>query len=336
MKIKFSIIIPVYNVESFLHECIESVLHQDFKHFEIILINDGSTDGSLLICEQYLEKYPEVVRLIDQQNMGISVSRNNGINIAEGEYIILLDSDDMLDERCLAMIDNVTQKQVDVAICNGYLCLYPDSNKEIFIHELNDEKINKGNAEDVLLHYLNSNYPSWSAWEHVYRADYLRNNKLYFREGKLCEDAEWTYKVILGGDTFSLIPKPFYVYRKGREGSIMNTYSFNRWKDLTQFCDEWIERSTKLNNKLLKSKINYVYISMGYGTIRDIHYFKSHEKDIANKYVRNSKYLQNPITITHKFYSGFIRFFGVSSLSFWIYVVEKIRFRIKKILTLRT
>ena len=96
-NIKISVIVPIYNTEKFLRKCIESILNQTLKEIEIILINDGSTDNSHLICLEYTEKYPEKIRYVNNKNIGCSTTRNLGIELAQGEYIAFVDSDDYIE-----------------------------------------------------------------------------------------------------------------------------------------------------------------------------------------------------------------------------------------------
>ena len=98
MKPKVSVIIPVYNSEKYIEKCINSVLEQDYQEFELILINDGSKDGSLKILERYKEKYKEKIVLVNQENCGVSKTRNKAIQMANGKYIMFIDNDDFIDK----------------------------------------------------------------------------------------------------------------------------------------------------------------------------------------------------------------------------------------------
>ena len=133
-----SVIVPIYNVEQTLKRCIESVLSQTFKSYEIILVDDGSTDSCGIICDEY-EKKHENITVIHQENRGVSSARNAGIKVAGGEYLMFLDSDDYLAENCL---ETLTSKKVDLAIgtivrrfANGYQIFQTDRADEIISNE---------------------------------------------------------------------------------------------------------------------------------------------------------------------------------------------------------
>ena len=119
-KTVFSVIIPVYNVEKYLHQCVDSVLTQNFNRYEIILVNDGSTDNSGKICDEYAQKYH--IKVIHKQNGGLSDARNFGIKEAKGEYVMLLDSDDFWEgEGVMSDLYNIIQeKERPDLIIHGY------------------------------------------------------------------------------------------------------------------------------------------------------------------------------------------------------------------------
>lgn len=124
-----SIIVPVYNVEHYLPKCIDSILAQTFSDFELILINDGSPDTCPLICDEYAAK-DERIRVIHQQNAGVSVARNCGLDIARGKYIAFVDSDDYLDSSCYErMLTSMERNDCEMAIC-GFLYEYPNGATE--------------------------------------------------------------------------------------------------------------------------------------------------------------------------------------------------------------
>ena len=114
----FSIIVPIYNVEKYLARCIDSILDQDYANYEIILVNDGSTDNSLLIAEKYSKKYSNII-LINKENGGLSDARNVGLDTAKGQYVIFLDSDDAIDKNALKTINCALENQEDIDVLAG-------------------------------------------------------------------------------------------------------------------------------------------------------------------------------------------------------------------------
>ena len=113
---KLSVVLPVYNVESYVSKCIDSILNQTFKDFELIIIDDGSTDSSSAICEHY-KNIDSRIQLIKQKNQGLSAARNHGIQLAQGEFISFIDSDDWIDSTMYADLLSLITSDVDIVVC---------------------------------------------------------------------------------------------------------------------------------------------------------------------------------------------------------------------------
>lgn len=117
----FSILVPVYNSEQYLNECVDSVLHQSEQDFELVLVNDGSLDGGGMLCDRYRAMYPDRVRVVHQPNRGLILARRAGIAIAKGDYCVFLDADDALEPECLATVrETIERTDADIVIYNNY------------------------------------------------------------------------------------------------------------------------------------------------------------------------------------------------------------------------
>ena len=114
--VRLSVVIPVYNVEKYLRECLDSVIQPGMEGYEIVCVNDGSTDSSPAILEEYREKYPELIRTVHTENQGLGAASNNGIAAAKGEYIAFLDSDDYYPENAVEEILEVCENGDDICI----------------------------------------------------------------------------------------------------------------------------------------------------------------------------------------------------------------------------
>lgn len=183
-----SIIIPIYNVENFLVECLDSVFAQKIADMEVICINDGSTDNSIEIAENYAQKHSNI-RVISQSNQGLSAARNTGIRHATGEYVFFLDSDDSLnDASALNEMYILAQKQeADIVVFNAllngespYLSPFPTQTEAI-----------KG-SQLIQLFYNCSHTLMIPIWGHLYRRQFLLDNNLWFKEGIYHEDILFT------------------------------------------------------------------------------------------------------------------------------------------------
>ena len=251
----FSIIVPVYNVEKYLAECVESVLAQTYKNFEIVLVDDGSTDRSHEICKQYVFKFPERINLIFEKsdkpglignfglsharNFGVSHARNFGVSHARGEYIIFLDSDDVwLDSRFLERIEKQILNNSKLECIAIESCTFFDKtsieNKNV-IFSYPESLINPVvclQGKDFLKVCLekDASYP-WYAWMYVFKRSFWLENGFIFPEGRTYEDVNLIYKVLLKVKAMIVFPYIVYGYRIRRE-SITSTPSL---KNLENF-----------------------------------------------------------------------------------------------------
>lgn len=265
---KVSIIIPVYNVERYLNECIESVLSQNCTDLEIILINDGSEDGSQKVCEKYARENSNIV-LINKENTGLSDTRNLGIKYATGEYIIFLDSDDYWSKSFLKEAINIikTNRNIDLLFFK-VVKFYEDSNK-IINEELiikNEELIGK-KGEDALLYILERNkYFEWYSCRFLVKRELLLSNGLFFKKNRNYEDALWSPMVFLKAKCVYFLDKEIYNYRLNREGQITSRVSKKNIVDSIYVAEYWYKKinelqvSTELRNIMLNNLcIRYFY-----------------------------------------------------------------------------
>lgn len=215
MMTKFSIIIPAYNVADYLSTCLDSVLSQDFSDYEIILVDDGSTDSTSQICDEY-QKNPKV-HVIHQQNAGLSEARNSGVEVAHGEYLIFLDGDDFLTRNALTQIaDALASYQHPVDLLR-YQCqdLLPDGTT-IPRTETGFSSMPGLAAFPLLARY----HYTENAWLYAYRAEFFKSNHFAYAKGRLAEDFGLTPLIIARATSVAAIPYICYNYRQ-RPGSIM-------------------------------------------------------------------------------------------------------------------
>lgn len=210
----FSIIVPAYNVENYILECIESVLTQDFQDFELILVDDGSTDETSKICDKHAKEKPQIT-VIHQANSGLSGARNTGIERASGEYLILLDGDDYLTSGALRAIKNGIEPGLDLLRYQAEEVF--SGGKVIKYQEAGFGAIPGVRAFMELMRY----HYTENAWLYAYRREFFIENKFEYAEGCIAEDFGLTPLIIAKAKTVKAIPKICYAYRQ-REGSIMH------------------------------------------------------------------------------------------------------------------
>lgn len=222
-----SIIIPVYNVEKYIKDCLESVFSQNLSFCEVICVNDGSTDNSRSILSQYKQQYEDLI-IIDRKNGGLSAARNSGLEVAQGEYVYFLDSDDylfpgVLEQMKKTLLDNKPQIAVFNALVNGEK-KYISGLESIF------------NKPMTGIEYFKKSYSlnrtvAVPIWLHIYRTDFLLNNKLKFEEGFFYEDELFTPKAFYLAKKIIVNDLSVLFYRYNREGAISSVVTQKHLED---------------------------------------------------------------------------------------------------------
>ncbi len=203
-NISVSVIVPVYNVALFLADCLDSIVNQTLQNIEIIAINDGSTDKSAEILEQYAQK-DKRIKVITQENKGLSAARNVGINEAQGEFISFVDSDDWIDPAFLEKLyQAATAQKADIACCGIYW--YGPEGKVTWIYEYPETSIALTLKEKLDKFRI-------PVWNKIYNREKLIKNNLFFREGVRFEDTYFTMKTMESLGKGVWVTGVYYHYR---------------------------------------------------------------------------------------------------------------------------
>lgn len=254
-----SIIVPVYNVKKYLKKCLDSLLNQTYKNLEVILVNDGSTDGSDKICDEYAEKDSRVV-CISQQNLGLSAARNAGMKIAKGQYFAFVDSDDYVHKDfILTLYKCIKKNNASIALCQRLEIDENAINKKIDECVINDDKneyIISG--KDAFLElYRDDSVDFIVAWNKLYHRKFL--DDLNFPQGKIHEDEFAIPMLLYGADKIVYKKLPLYFYIK-RQGSIMLDGFSIRHLDLEEALQKRIDfyQKEKLNDCIGKGLHHFI------------------------------------------------------------------------------
>lgn len=256
---RFSIIVPIYNVELYLEECIKSVLQQTHTDYEIVLVNDGSTDGSILICQKLAEMYSNI-RIVNRENGGLSAARNTGIQHARGEYVIFLDSDDYWDDtEVLRELDDIINAQQPDVITWSFKKLIEESG-EIEKKDIPVWPLEFKNKYEALGMLMKNSWFKASACDKAISRSMIEKYSLYFKEGDTSEDIEWTAEVLLHMNTICAYPKDFYVYRQ-RKGSITKTKSEKNIQDLVRHIEVCVQYGEDMQDNWELKPIYWSYVA---------------------------------------------------------------------------
>lgn len=243
--IKFSFIIPVYNVKDYVAQCIESILSQTYENYEIIIIDDGSTDGSGEICDEYAKKDSRI-KVFHQKNQGNSVARNKGVTLAKGEYIIFIDSDDYwLEDKLDVIAKNC--KDNDLIVFNYQS--YDEASKEI----ISDKSLNFDNVINTITNgeqyiqkiFENNKLYGWYLWFYAIKRELMLNFKL--ESNMKYEDVELMYKLILSANKICVLNHSILRYRLNRQGSITQSVKLDTEKDKLEVVRRNISNIQKMD-----------------------------------------------------------------------------------------
>ena len=246
---KFSIIIPAFNVEEDIEQCIESVLAQSYTNYEIIIVDDGSTDGTGYICDQYCNKY-DFIRTVHGKNQGAASARNIGLKHATGDYVLFADGDDywvrddFLERAACAIGDN------DILIFNSAK-YYGDGRYSRPRFRLTKDT-SQMNGKDMKEFIIRNNIYKACPWDKVVKTSILKNNNILFPVGMRSEDIMWAAMLLEKIETIALCEDVFYAYRQ-REGSVTRTINEKHIDDMIR------QLEVRLDDDIANSYLAYEY-----------------------------------------------------------------------------
>lgn len=258
---EFTVIIPVYNVAPYLRKCISSVLEQEFQSYELILVDDGSTDGSKEICDEYTNADSRI-KVLHQKNQGASVARNKGIEKALGEYIIFLDGDDYwYDKKVLNKIYLRLKLSNAEVLSFNYVKIYTDMTDKPYLKEHKNMPLNRGEKES-LKYQIDRDIWLSCPWNKVIKRRLFDNGNLKFRPGITSEDIDWCFRLALYAERFDFIADVIVCYRQ-RQTSISNAITVKKMDVLIDNIEEClsllIQNKDNKNADILKPYIGYQY-----------------------------------------------------------------------------
>lgn len=230
MGCRISIVVPIYKVEKYLRRCIESLINQDYPDIEIILVDDGSPDNCGTICNEYAQKDTRI-KVIHQQNGGLSAARNTGIDVARGEYLMFVDSDDWVEpDYCSTALNKAKDNNCDIVVF-GYNNIYKDH------IDITQRKEKLFNSIDAIIELHGGQIESF-AWNKIYKADLFKTG-IRYPKGRLFEDIGTTYLLFHRANAIFLSCEVTYNYQK-REDSILGKKM--KAKDAIDWFDLEMER----------------------------------------------------------------------------------------------
>ena len=251
MSAKVSVLVPCYNVEKYIRECLDSICRQTLKELEIICINDGSTDSTLKILEEYAQKDKRII-IIDKKNSGYGASMNMGLDKATGEYIGIVESDDYAElDMFKTLYEKACEADLDVIKSNFYF-YFSESNRNLKNNYLPRVLLGQVfRSRDQFSIF----YSAPSIWSAIYRREFLNKNQIRFLEspGASYQDTAFNFKVWAVAERCSCCEKAFIHYRQDNENSSIKSKS-----KVFCVCDEWQEAVRYANKKGVYEELKYL------------------------------------------------------------------------------
>lgn len=290
----FSIIIPVYNVEKYIHKCLESVIKQYDENFEVLLIDDGSTDASPLICQQYAIKY-DFIKVVHKKNGGLSDARNIGIFHARGEYCLFLDSDDWLNDKAILSLKQIIKRGNHPDVIVNRIMVYDDILKTVrecryYFNYKQLRRLSVSKAYNI----IQEQPDFWgTAWMLVVRRNYIKQKRLYFVKGLIYEDEQWTPKVILNSKNMKFNNYCIYYSRGNRENSITSKTDIKHalsklWIIDNLYQESLLPKYKKIDRQIYQKRCAKLYINVLLSLKK---YNKTEQKKIMKELYKRKKLL---------------------------------------------
>lgn len=304
-EIKVSVIVPIYNVEEYLRRCVDSILNQTYQNMEIILVDDGSTDGSAIICDNYEKKDDRIV-VIHKKNGGLSDARNEGIKKSTGEYIAFVDSDDYINEKYVEMLLNAAiENDAEIAFC-GFERV---NDVKTIKSTLGIDVVMSGIEIQKFLYSKKINTELFNiSWNKIYKRNLF--SEIWFPYGRLNEDYATTYRLFYQTNRIVGINSVLYYYYI-REGSITNDIKKKEksYYDMILTEKERIAfyNERQIDDAYIIAKKRYFYRIMDYISEENFltYYYdlKNEMMIIFNECISNKKYnLKEKIGMIYKYY----------------------------------
>ena len=260
-----SIIVPVYNVDKYLNRCINSILKQTYSNLEVLLIDDGSTDNSGLICDKYASKFNNI-RVYHKKNGGISSARNYGLDRISNKanYIAFVDSDDFLHPRMYEILyGDLIKYDCDIAVCNM------DKTYSTIVNEYISENVLILNKEEYFENYFDDFYRSNVVWNKLYKRKCIE--KLKFEEGKIYEDIFYSPQVVCNTNKIVINESKLYYYYQ-RQGSILNGASnINGWNNFFEASEALVKVAINTGNDIFIMKAVDYYLGILFNRCIDLY-----------------------------------------------------------------
>lgn len=291
-NLKISFIIPVFNAQSFLRKCIDSIIFQDYKNIELILVNDGSTDSSGVICDDYAKNF-SFVKVIHKENGGVATARNRGLKECSGDYIFFVDNDDWINSsEIVNLVEKIKDSKADLLINRYYIV---DNNKiSLGNGFIKSSLVNNKKPEEVLKYFRKNRVNLMAPWEYVVKRSVILENNIFFNPSQNgLDDSVFSATLFCSCESFTIGENPLYYWRQSngsqgrnhKKGDFIEK-TFSTLNDFMFFAKKF--RQTE--------REKYMYFCMYKNIFSLFQFFNQYSdkerKKIKNFLIKNNKYIK--------------------------------------------
>ncbi|MBF0699721.1 glycosyltransferase family 2 protein [Streptococcus danieliae] len=239
-----TIVVPVYQVEKYLERCVDSILNQNYQDYEIILVDDGSTDRSPEICDEYAEKF-EQIQVVHKKNGGMSEARNTGTTLAKGKYVYFIDSDDWLDSSCFEQVIPLVEDGNYDLVCFGRQFV---KSEDEALRQVAEPEIRSVTGYDAYLEMMDQGWVTGFVTDKIYKVSLFRENNIEFPIGRYYEDLGVLYRILLNSNQVLLTNQVFYHYFLDNPNSITASWNQKKVQDMLEFYKDAHHSEIVLDN----------------------------------------------------------------------------------------
>lgn len=324
---KFSFVVAAYNVESYIEACVNSIVHSmaGCHEFEILAVDDGSTDGTGAILDGLAEKN-SCVHVLHQANAGLSAVRNTGLDAVEGDYVFFVDGDDYFEERGMPELYDF------IAECGSDMILFPadavaDGVQAPFF-QIGKHMVNVS-AEEAFQRMLEEDYTfGWVVWHYAFKTEFLREKGILFPRGRICEDVEFTFRAYMGAKTCStFVEYPVYIYRRDNGGSLSHIASFKFVDDLSFNMTQNLPAIDTIQNQKLRNLLYLNYQSLAAVLLSLLTNYSREQRKVITDRLRGIKRIyrtdaeyRSTYRVVEKIIKILVAIFGFDVVG-WMYMV---------------
>lgn len=325
LYMKISFIIPVYNVQKYIHQCVDSLLKQSYQNIEILLIDDGSTDSSSVICDEYSEKHEQVITF-HKNNGGLSDARNYGLAKAKGDFVAFVDSDDYWSDeyQLQLLVDKVKEFNGAVDFLQFNIVEYLQLKNEYLKWPVfQDSILEECDKTEIINSLVSSSKIPMSACSKLIKRKFLIDNHIIFKKGIISEDIPWFLELLLRAKYIRFVNNYVYVYRKNVLNSISSGFSDKKYSDLFFILStetSKIEKTDSWTTEQKKTLLSFMAYEFSILLGLSFYYKKNDRKYKWKELKRFSYLLEHNVNPKVKKVSWLYNVFGIAFTSYVLHV----------------